>query len=105
MRADEEALARIKAAKSKKSVNRALANCEIEIAKAVASIAASGDAENITSEVIKLLTAICVSTTERYMASDEDQRMFLDALHTNIEDLHKFMKEANVEGTDIEGGA
>lgn len=100
---DEEALARLKAAKSKKTVHKALAACEIEIAKAIASIAAS-DSQNITEEVIKLLAALCISTTERYMASNEDQRMFLDALHSNIEDLYSFMKNANAGVEDTEGG-
>lgn len=82
------------AIKMGKLVNKALSNCEIEIAKAIAIMNTRGDM-NLTPEVIKLLTSICVATVMRYIDLPEDQRVFLDALHENIEGLYKFVNEKN----------
>ena len=85
--------------KMTKLVNKAMSNCEVEIAKAIAIMKSRGNM-NLTPEVIKLLTAVCVATVMRYIDLPEDQRVFLDALHENIESLYQFVNESNVDGTD-----
>lgn len=82
--------------KMDKLVNRTMSVCEVEIAKAISIMKTRGNM-NLTPEVIKLLTALCVSTTMRYIDLPEDRRMFLDALHTNIESLYDFVEQIENE--------
>lgn len=80
------------AVKMGKLVNKAMSVIEVEIAKAISIMKSRGDM-NLTPEVIKLLTAVCVSTVMRYIDLPEDQRTFIDALHYNIESLYEYTNQ------------
>lgn len=84
-----------------KLINKSMSVCEVEIAKAISIMKTRGDM-NLTPEVIKLLTALCVSTVMRYIDLPEDQRVFLDALHANIEGLYEYTNQVEQEAIQHE---
>ena len=98
-KANPEALQRIEDAKYAKKVTKgfekALKECEVEIAKMIATMASFGDDNtNITTELIRFLAILNVSVTQRYLDKQAHRDVFLKSVADSTASLNELMKDS-----------
>jgi len=78
--------------KKEKIVRNHMSTIETEIAKCLAELRFE-QCDSVTGEMVRMLSAIVVSSIERFIDLPEDKEMMLAVIKENIDSLYAYMRQ------------